>query len=141
MRCRFRYLRIAFFALRRTIDDGGACVASDAGARIRLQNFWASCAKRLQLQVFCCCTAVVSVRLAITWISNVRDAMKARDLRTHKSSDLHWTLQYFTASQSVQSVGACLVIEWVHLVHLSGSLTSAMLMSCGLVDGRETQAD
>lgn len=77
---------------------------------------------------------MVSVRLAITWISDVRDDLKALDLRTHKSSLLHWTLQYFRASQSVQSVGACLVIGSVHLAHLSGSLVSAMLVSGGQVD-------
>lgn len=54
-------LRIAFFALRRAIDDGGARVAPDARARVLLENFWASCAKRLQLQVLCCCIAVVFV--------------------------------------------------------------------------------
>ena len=65
-------IRVAVFALGRTIEDGGACVAPDAGARVLLENFWTSCAKRLQLQILCCGITVVSVRLAAIQVSDMR---------------------------------------------------------------------
>ena len=72
MRCGSCNLRIAVFALGGTIEDGGACVASDAGARVLLENFWASRAKRLRLQILCCGIAVASVRLAAIQVSDMR---------------------------------------------------------------------
>ena len=83
----------------------------------------------------------MTVRRATSCVSNVRDDSRAQDWSTHKSSVLHWTLQYFTASQSVQIDGICLVMDSVHLTHLSGSLTSAILVSGGRVDRKESQVE